>query len=151
MKIVEKCDGLPLSIKVVAGVLVTKGQNKREWENVLNSNAWTITSLPEELRGALYLSYEALPSALKHCFLYCSLYPRDRDLHRDDLVCQWIAEGYIEANGNASMEDVAKNYYMELICRNLLQPDPTYVDMSSCTIHDMLRALAEVFAGDESF
>ncbi|KAM0942656.1 putative P-loop containing nucleoside triphosphate hydrolase [Dioscorea sansibarensis] len=124
MKIVEKCDGLPLSIKVVAGVLVTKGQNKREWENALNSDAWTITSLPEELRGTLYLSYEALPSALKHCFLYCSLYPCDHNLYRDDLVCQWIAEGYIEANGNASMEDVAKNYYMELICDESFSGDP---------------------------
>ncbi|XP_039120085.1 putative disease resistance RPP13-like protein 1 isoform X1 [Dioscorea cayenensis subsp. rotundata] len=49
------------------------------------------------------------------------------------------------------MEDVAKSYYMELICRSFLQPDPEYVDMSRCTINDLLRALAEFFAGDESF
>ncbi|XP_039142122.1 putative disease resistance protein RGA3 isoform X2 [Dioscorea cayenensis subsp. rotundata] len=151
MKIVEKCDGLPVAIKAIAGVLVTKDQNKREWENVLNSDAWTITGLPEELQGALYLSYEALPSALKHCFLYCALYPLGRKFHSKDLVCHWTAEGYIEAKGNASMEDVAKSYYMELICRSFLQPDPEYVDMSSCTIHDLLRELAEFFAGDESF
>ncbi|KAH7660089.1 P-loop containing nucleoside triphosphate hydrolase protein [Dioscorea alata] len=151
MKIVEKCDGLPIAIKAIASVLVTKGQNRREWENVLNSDAWTIIGLPGELQGALYLSYEALPSTLKHCFLYCALYPRGRELSCNDLVCQWIAEGYIEAKGNASMEDVAKSYYMELICRSFLQPDPEYVDMSFCTIHDLLRALAEFFAGDESF
>ncbi|XP_039120588.1 putative disease resistance protein RGA1 [Dioscorea cayenensis subsp. rotundata] len=151
MKIVEKCDGLPIAIKAIASVLVTKGQNRREWENVLNSDAWTITGLPEELQGALYLSYEALPLALKHCFLYCALYPRGRELKLEDLVCQWIAEDYIEAKGNASMEDVAKSYYMELICRSFLQPDPVYVDMSICTIHDLLRALAEFFVGGESF
>ncbi|KAH7660105.1 P-loop containing nucleoside triphosphate hydrolase protein [Dioscorea alata] len=151
MKIVEKCDGLPVAIKAIAGLLITKNQNKKEWESVLGSNAWTIKGLPEELEGALYLSYEALPSALKHCFLYCALYPRGRELSRNDLVCQWIAEGYIEAKGNASMEDVAKSYYMELICRSFLQPDPEYANMSFCTIHDLLRALAEFFAGDESF
>ena len=78
---------------------------------MLYSDAWTITGLPEELQGALYLSYEALPSVLKHCFLYCALYPRDREFYYEDLVCQWIAGGYIEAKGNASMEDVVKSYY----------------------------------------
>ncbi|KAH7657854.1 P-loop containing nucleoside triphosphate hydrolase protein [Dioscorea alata] len=151
MKIVEKCDGLPVAIKAIAGLLITKSKNKKEWENVLNSDAWTIKGLPEGLQGALYLSYEALPSALKHCFLYCALYPRGHEFDVEDLVCHWIAEGYIEAKGNASMEDVAKSYYMELICRSFLEPDPEYVDMSICTIHDLLRALAEFFAGDESF
>ncbi|KAH7679445.1 P-loop containing nucleoside triphosphate hydrolase protein [Dioscorea alata] len=121
MKIVEKCDGLPIAIKTIAGVLVTKDQNKREWESVLNSDAWTITGLPEELQGALYLSYEALPSALKHCFLYCSLNALGREFFHEDLICQWIAKGFIEAN------------------------------MMICTMHDTLRALAEFLAGDENF
>ncbi|KAH7660106.1 P-loop containing nucleoside triphosphate hydrolase protein [Dioscorea alata] len=151
MKIVEKCDGLPVAIKAIAGVLVTKGHNKREWENVLNSDAWTITGLPEELPGALYLSYEALPSALKNCFLYCALYPRGYEFNVKNLVCHWIAEGYIEAKGHALMEDVAKSYYMELICRSFLQIAPHVVDMSICTIHDLMRALAKFFAGNESF
>ncbi|KAH7660051.1 P-loop containing nucleoside triphosphate hydrolase protein [Dioscorea alata] len=150
MQIVEKCDGLPVAIKAIAGVLITTEQNKREWENILNSNAWTITGLPEELRGALYLSYEALPSALKHCFLYCSLNPRDRSLFYEDLVCEWIAEGFIEANGDASMEDVAKGYYMDLIRRSFLQPDPNYANMYKCTMHDLLRALAIFLIGGES-
>ncbi|KAH7660042.1 P-loop containing nucleoside triphosphate hydrolase protein [Dioscorea alata] len=150
MQIVEKCDGLPVAIKAIAGVLITTELNKREWQNILNSDAWTITGLPEELQGALYLSYEALPSALKHCFLYCSLNPRDRDLFEEDLVCEWIAEGFIEPNGDASMEDVAKGYYMDLIRRSFLQPDLHYADMHKCTMHDLLRALAIFLIGGES-
>ncbi|KAH7660050.1 P-loop containing nucleoside triphosphate hydrolase protein [Dioscorea alata] len=150
MQIVDKCDGLPIAIKAIAGVLITKDQNKREWQNVLNSNAWTITGLPNELQGALYLSYEALPSALKHCFLYCSLSSPDRVFYDEDLVCEWIAEGFIEPNGDAPMEDVAKSYYMDLIRRSFLQPDPAYVDMSRCTIHDLLRALGIFLIGGES-
>ncbi|XP_039141644.1 putative disease resistance protein RGA3 [Dioscorea cayenensis subsp. rotundata] len=149
MKIVEKCDGLPIQIKAIAGVLITKDQNKIEWENVLNSNAWTITGLPEELQGALYLSYEALPSALKHCFLYCSLNHRDRELCYENLVCEWIAEGFIEPNGDASMEDIAKGYYMDLIRSSFLQPNPFWVNMFTCTMHDLLRALAIFLTGGE--
>ncbi|KAH7660052.1 P-loop containing nucleoside triphosphate hydrolase protein [Dioscorea alata] len=150
MQIVEKCDGLPVAIKAIAGVLITTEQNKREWQNILNSDAWTITGLPEELRGALYLSYEALPSALKHCFLYCSLNPLECYLFKEELVCDWIAEGFIEPNGDASMEDVAEGYYMDLIRRSFLQPDPDYVDMYKCTMHDLLRALAIFLTSGES-
>ncbi|XP_039142004.1 putative disease resistance RPP13-like protein 1 [Dioscorea cayenensis subsp. rotundata] len=137
--------------KAIAGVLLTKDRNKREWENVLNSDAWTITGLPEELRGALYLSYDTLPSALKQCFLYCSLQPKNHEFDVDELVLEWIAEGYIKPSGNSTMEDVAKDYYMELIRRSFLQPDSKYVDMSICTIHDLLRGLAQALAGDENF
>ncbi|KAH7660039.1 P-loop containing nucleoside triphosphate hydrolase protein [Dioscorea alata] len=150
MQIVEKCDGLPVAIKVIAGVLITKDRNKKEWENVLNSDAWTIASLPKELRGAVYLSYEALPSALKHCFLYCCLIHRDYKLYYETVICEWIAEGFIEANGSASMEDVAGGYYMDLVRRSFLQPDPGSVIMWRCTMHDLLRALGIFVIGDES-
>ncbi|KAH7655723.1 P-loop containing nucleoside triphosphate hydrolase protein [Dioscorea alata] len=129
MQIIEKCNGLPVAISAIASVLVTKDRNKREWENVLN-----------KLRGALYLSYETLPSALKQCFLYCSLKAKNREFDVNELVPEWIAEGYIKPNGNASMEEVAKDYYMELIRRSFLQPNPFFVDI-----------LAQALASDESF
>ncbi|KAH7659998.1 P-loop containing nucleoside triphosphate hydrolase protein [Dioscorea alata] len=151
MQIIEKCDGLPIAIKAIASVLLTKDRNKAEWENVLNSDAWTITGLPEELRGALYLSYEALPSALKQCFLYCSLKPKNHKFYLNELVLEWIAEGFIKPRGNSSMEDDANNCYMELIKRSFLQPTPNYVDMSRCTMHDLLRDLAQALAGNENF
>ncbi|KAH7660007.1 P-loop containing nucleoside triphosphate hydrolase protein [Dioscorea alata] len=151
MQIIEKCDGLPVAIKAIAGVLVTKDRNKREWENVLNSDAWTITGLPEELQGALYLSYEALPSTLKQCFLYCSLNFHGHQFDVDKLVPEWIAEGFIKPSGNALMEDVAKDHFMELTRRSFLQPHPEYVDMSVCTMHDLFWSLAQALAGDESF
>ncbi|XP_039141996.1 putative disease resistance protein RGA3 [Dioscorea cayenensis subsp. rotundata] len=151
MQIINKCDGLPIAIKAIAGVLITKDKNKREWENVLNSDAWAITGLSEELQGALYLSYEDLPSALKHCFLYCGLKLENRTFSSKELVPEWIAEGFIKPSGNVSMEDVAKDYYMELIGRSFLQPDEEFLDMSRCTMHDLLRGLAQALAGDECF
>nr|XP_019709573.1 putative disease resistance protein RGA4 [Elaeis guineensis] len=77
IKIVEKCDGLPLAVKVIAGVLRSMDRNTIEWNKVLESDAWSMSQLHEELPGALFLSYEDLPSDLKQCFLYCSLFPED--------------------------------------------------------------------------
>lgn len=151
IQIVTKCDGLPLAIKTIAGVLIMKNPTTREWEKVLNSDAWTVGGLPEELQGALYLSYEDLPCALKHCFLHCSLIPPDRALRRIDLAYEWIAEGYVQAKGNVSLEEVADEYYMELIRRSFLQPDLNDDYLSECTMHELLRTLAQFLACDESF
>lgn len=150
MKIVEKCDRLPLAIKTVAGVLNTK-HRKEEWEKVLNSNTWTRSGLPEKIQAALYLSYEDLPSEIKPCFHHCALRPPGRVLYRENLVREWIAEGFVTAEANASLEDIAEDYYMELLRRSFLHPDPTYVDHSQCTMHDLLRSLALFLAQEESF
>nr|CAD1843704.1 unnamed protein product [Ananas comosus var. bracteatus] len=73
VQIVNKCGGLLLAIKVIAGVLNTKEKSRKEWEKVLRSNAWSMSELPEEFRGALYLSYDNLPPHLKQCFLSFTL------------------------------------------------------------------------------
>ncbi|KAL0912854.1 hypothetical protein M5K25_016267 [Dendrobium thyrsiflorum] len=147
IQIVGKCSGLPLAIKAIAGVLAKKERNRKEWEKVLKNDAWSISNLPEELGGALYLSYDDLPSSLKQCFLYCSLFPEDKSLDRDDLVRLWVAEGFVKEQSDLLVEDVAEDYYNELIRRNLLQPHP--YDPTECTMHDLFRSLAKFLSNDE--
>ncbi|XP_020575067.1 putative disease resistance protein RGA3 [Phalaenopsis equestris] len=149
VQIVIKCSGLPLAIKAIAGVLAKKEKSRREWEKVLRNDAWSMRNLPEELRGALYLSYDDLPSNLKQCFVYCSLFPEDESLDRDDLVRLWVAEGFVKEQADSLVEDVAEEYYNELIRRNLLQPDP--FDATECRMHDLLRSLAKFLSQDETF
>ncbi|XP_064948164.1 putative disease resistance protein RGA3 [Musa acuminata AAA Group] len=141
-KMVQKCDGLPLAIKVLAGVLRSK-KSTMEWEWVLRSDLWKMKKLDENVLGVLFLSYEDLPSHLKQCFLHCSLFPDKADMYRKDLIRLWVAEGFTEENGELSMEEIAEGYYEDLIWRNLLQVDPTFVDGSRCTMHDLLRSLAQ--------
>ncbi|RLM70280.1 hypothetical protein C2845_PM17G15170 [Panicum miliaceum] len=76
MKIIRKCGGLPLAVKVMGGLLSTKPQNEGDWEAVLHHRAWSVDGLPEELDKRIYLSYEDLSPQLKQCFLYCSLFPK---------------------------------------------------------------------------
>ncbi|XP_072955512.1 putative disease resistance protein RGA3 isoform X2 [Typha angustifolia] len=152
IQIVEKCGGLPLAIKIVAGLLATKDNNKREWEKILKSHAWSMSGLPDELRGALYLSYEDLSPQLKQCFLYFSLYPEDAKMIREDLIRLWVAEGFIKEKGDGQiMEDTAEEYYNELVRRSLLQLDLKFTDGSICRMHDLLRSLAQNLSKDESF
>ncbi|XP_022684800.1 putative disease resistance protein RGA4 isoform X2 [Setaria italica] len=151
IEIVQICGGLPLAIKVIASVLATKEKTENEWRKVINKSSPSMSKLPVELRGALYLSYDDLPQQLKQCFLYCGLYPEDFIMDRDDLIRFWVAEGFVEEQKGKLLEDTADEYYYELIYRNLLQPDVDFVDHSKCKIHDMLRQLAQHLSGEEVF
>jgi Leucine-rich repeat (LRR) protein len=149
IKIAEKCDGHPLAIKVIAGVLRSRGNSKAEWEMVLNNESWSMPPILPEVQQALYVSYADLPSELKECFLRCSLYPEECSIQRFDLVRRWIAEGIVIAGDNKLLEESAEEYYVELISRNLLQPDPDNVERCWIT-HDLLRSLARFLIADES-
>lgn len=118
---------------------------------VLNNNAWSARNLPVELRGALYLSYDDLPSSLKQCFLYCSLFPKDCVFFCEDLIRLWVSEGFIKEEADSLMEDRAEEYYHELIRRNILQFYPLNYDGVACKMHDLFRSLAAIISGDENF
>ncbi|XP_038976428.1 putative disease resistance protein RGA3 [Phoenix dactylifera] len=151
MKIVEKCDGLPLALRAIGGVLRTKAKRPLEWEKVLSSSAWSFTKLPDEVMGALYLSYLHLPPPLKQCFTYFSLFPEDYQIDRNFFVSSCIAEGFVTSEDDTPLEDVAEEYWKELVQRNLLQPGPYSYDQISCKMHDLFRSLAQHIAGDECF
>ncbi|KAK1269303.1 Disease resistance protein RPM1 [Acorus gramineus] len=80
---------------------------------------WSNPSL--EVETVLQFSYLDLPPYLKPCFLYCTLFPEDYKITRTKLSRMWIAEGFVKAEGELSMEDLADSYYEELITRSLLQ------------------------------
>ncbi|CAL9190258.1 unnamed protein product [Musa hybrid cultivar] len=147
--IVRKCHGLPLAIKTMGGVLMTKEKSRGEWEKVLDNGAWTMSKLPKELNGALYLSYEDLPSHLKQCFLYFALFPEDHEFHQEDIVRLWVAEEYIEKEGGRLPEETAEEYYTEFIRRSILQPNPGLGNIKTTKVHDLLRSLARYLAEDE--
>ncbi|XP_066342298.1 putative disease resistance protein RGA1 [Miscanthus floridulus] len=158
MEILENCDGLPLAIKVIGGLLSTRYPSEHEWKSVLNKPAWSLTGLPPELDNRLYLSYEDLSPQIKQCFLYCSLFPKGEEIIGDVVTQMWISEGFIQPLDGSSIisheygfEEMATEYYRELIKRNLLQPIKGYLLTGyRCTMHDVVRTFAEYMAREES-
>ncbi|CAL4917136.1 unnamed protein product [Urochloa decumbens] len=153
-RIAEKCGGVPLAVKAVAGVLRTREAKVEEWEGVLASPAWLVKGLPEDAMKPLYLCYDDLPCHLKQCFLYCSLFPADLAMDRRVLVQLWVAEGFVQIRAGAGgVEEVAEEYYDELVRRHLLQPVAEENEhggvAARCTMHDMLRALAQLLSQGE--
>ena len=98
MGIIDKCDGLPLAVKVMGGLLCQKRARRSDWENVLNDSVWSVSQMPEELNSAIYLSYQHLQPSLKACFLHYSLLPKGTVLFVHDIVGMWIGEGFVQGD-----------------------------------------------------
>ena len=156
MKIVRKCDGLPLAVKVMGGLLSTRSRSEREWEAVLNHHAWSVAGLPKELDNTIYLSYEDLSPQLKQCFLYCSLFTKGTSIWHSVVIPMWISEGFIHPEHRSStsygdqLEEIADGYYQELIMRNLIEPtEELALTQYKCTMHDVVRSFAEFMSKEE--
>uniref|UniRef100_J3NAF9 Uncharacterized protein n=1 Tax=Oryza brachyantha TaxID=4533 RepID=J3NAF9_ORYBR len=150
MEIIAKCDGLPLAVKVMGGLLCQKERSRKDWENVLNDSAWSIVGMPEELNYAVYLSYEDLSPCLKQCFLHYSLLPKNIVFGYDIIVGMWVSEGFVHGSPSDELEESGRQYYKELIARNLIEPDKEFIDQYHCTMHDVVRSFAQRLLGDEA-
>ncbi|VAI82129.1 unnamed protein product [Triticum turgidum subsp. durum] len=149
LKIIQKCGYLPLAVKVMGGLLRERGGLHRDWQHVLDDSKWSRTKMPDELNYAVYLSYEYMPSYLKQCFLYYSLLPKSRIFTMDEVVGMWLSEGFIHGNSN-DLEELGAHYYKELVSRNLIEPDYSYVNLWVCNMHDVVRSFAQYMTKDEA-
>ncbi|XVF47010.1 hypothetical protein PTKIN_Ptkin03bG0074700 [Pterospermum kingtungense] len=144
-KLVEKCQGLPLAIATLGGLMSSK-KLMADWKRVHDNLNWELINNPdlELVKTISLLSYHELPFQLKHCFLYCSMFPEDYEIGRKRLIRLWMAEGFLERVNDAPPEAVAESYLMELIARSLLlvtnrNPEgrPKAIKM-----HDLVREFA---------
>ncbi|CAL8173080.1 unnamed protein product [Prunus armeniaca] len=153
-ELVEKCEGLPLAIVALSGVLSSK-ESPTEWSKVYSSLNWQLTNNPllKPMKTILLLSFDDLPYQLKHCFMYCSLFPEDYLIDGERLVRLWLAEGFVEQVDGLTPEEVAENYLIELIRRSMLKVEDR-TDMGKALtykMHDILRELALSMSQKENF
>ncbi|KAK9938739.1 hypothetical protein M0R45_015461 [Rubus argutus] len=121
-KLVKKCKGLPLAVVALGGLMSSK-KSPDQWSRVYNSLNWHLSNNPslEYVKSILFLSFNDLPYRLKHCFLYCSLFPEDYLINNKKLTRLWMAEGFVEHVKGITPEEVAEGYVTELIFRSMLQ------------------------------
>ncbi|CAN6193144.1 unnamed protein product [Urochloa humidicola] len=155
-KIVTKCQGLPLAIVTIGSILSYRELEEQVWKLFYNQLSWHIANNPELswISNVLNLSLNNLPSYLRSCFLYCSLYPEDYKIKRKLISKLWIAEGLVEERGDGTtMEEVAECYLMELTQRSLLQ----VTERNACgrartfLMHDLVREVTLIIAKREKF
>uniref|UniRef100_A0A2N9H108 NB-ARC domain-containing protein n=1 Tax=Fagus sylvatica TaxID=28930 RepID=A0A2N9H108_FAGSY len=137
-QIAESCDGLPLAIVVLGGLLANKEKTHRTWSKLTGHVNWYLTQDRSHCLDILALSYNHLPRRLKPCFLYFGIFPEDFEIPVRQLIRLWIAEGFIQHTGDRNVEDVAEDYLEELIDRSLIQVATTRTDGESKHVASMI-------------
>lgn len=152
-EIVKKCSGVPLAIKVLAGVL--RGMKGiEEWQSIRDSNLLDVEDKESKVFACLSLSYFHLPRHLKQCFIHCSIFPRGYVITRRLLISQWIAHGFIPTNQAQQPEDVGIGYFDSLLKVGFLQDqDEDHFqlgrDKVTCKMHDLVHDLSRKILQDE--
>ncbi|KAJ8646342.1 hypothetical protein MRB53_008090 [Persea americana] len=147
--IVKKCKGLPLAVKTLGGMLFSK-LDEEQWTAILKSDIWDLPEDRNEILPALRLSYHHLPSHLKQCFAYCSIFPKGYSFKMDMFVLLWMAEGFVQPEGNKPIEDIGSEYFYDLVSRSFLRYEETIWDNQELyTMHDLLHDLAQSISAVE--
>ncbi|MED6182149.1 hypothetical protein PIB30_025866 [Stylosanthes scabra] len=146
--IVKKCGGLPLAVQAL-GRLLGGNSNVTYWIQILKSEIWEFSHDKIKVVPALTISYYYLPSCLKRCFVYCSLYPKDYEFSKSELILLWMAENFLQPVARKTLEEVGEEYFVELIARSFFQPHKT--EENKFVMHDLVHDLAMIFAGEFYF
>ncbi|KAF2576185.1 hypothetical protein F2Q70_00005660 [Brassica cretica] len=105
--------------------------------------------------NVITLSYEDLPSHLKHCFLYLAHFPEDHEIQTETLFNYWVAEGIVMVGSEEStIVDVAEDYLEKLVKRSMVLVGKRNIVTSrieSCRRHDVVREVCLFKAKEESF
>uniref|UniRef100_A0A2N9H0A3 NB-ARC domain-containing protein n=1 Tax=Fagus sylvatica TaxID=28930 RepID=A0A2N9H0A3_FAGSY len=152
-ELVGKCEGLPLALAALGSLMYAK--NISQWKEIYNSLNWSLSNNPklQAVKTILLLSFNDLPYRLKHCFLYCSLFPEDHTIRRRRIIMLWMAEGFVEQVKGSTQEEVADSYLVQLTFRNMLQVVKRNASgrPKKCKMHDLMRELALSISEKEKF
>ncbi|KAL0318439.1 UNVERIFIED_CONTAM: putative disease resistance protein [Sesamum angustifolium] len=140
--IARSCNGLPLTIAVMGGLLANSKMTLEYWESIAeNVSTFRNSEDYERCLNILSLSYNNLPIHMKPCFLYMVVFPEDANILVSRLTKLWIAEGFLKPIKGQSLEEVAEIYLRYLIDRNLILSLKLGYDgnIETCGIHDLVR------------
>ncbi|XP_019189979.1 PREDICTED: disease resistance protein RGA2-like [Ipomoea nil] len=157
-KIAQKCKGLPLAVTVMGSLLRYK-HTEEEWQHVFDSKIWEMEEVETDLFPHLYLSYDDLTPQMKRCFSYCAVFPKDYEIHVEDLIRIWMAQGYLTTkNGRGDQNqmelkgwDVFRNLAMRSFFQDLKKHGRDSNIIIYCKMHDIVHDFAEFITKNECY
>ncbi|CDP15466.1 unnamed protein product [Coffea canephora] len=146
-ELAKKCQGLPLAASVLGGMLRNKESDV--WHSILESGLQNRGGDGDSyINKILKLSFDHLPyPALKKCFAYCSIFPQDFQMERNQLIQLWAAEGFLHSKprNEMCMEEVGNWYFTILLESNLFQDaeKDDYGNVLNCKMHDLVHDMVQ--------
>ncbi|KAM4113676.1 hypothetical protein ACJW30_04G013900 [Castanea mollissima] len=152
--IAKKCGGVPLAAEVLGGTMSRK-KEKSEWLAIQKNEIWNSLNGSNEMLPILKLSFDHLPSpSLKQCFAYCSIFPKDYRINKEELIQLWMAEGFLQPSLGSClvMEDIGNMCFDILLGNSLFQGEEKddYDNIIICKMHDLVHDLALLVSKSET-
>ncbi|XP_077231479.1 putative disease resistance protein RGA1 [Tasmannia lanceolata] len=147
-QIVKKCGGVPLAAKALGRLLRGK-REEASWLSVRDSQIWELGE--NEILPALILSYINLPSHLRQCFSFCSVFPKGFTIRKEELILLWMANGFVTPKVGMELEDIGNEIFNDLLWRSFFQDieKDDSGNITSCKMHDLVHDLAQSVIGNK--
>ncbi|CAM0951013.1 unnamed protein product [Alopecurus aequalis] len=127
-QIVKRCEGMPALARSLGSIV--HNQVMDVWLAVRDEALWKLArtySTKVELFSSFYHIYHDMPSALKLCFLYLSVFPKGSLLDKEKLIRQWIALDMIGSKHETLPSYVqGEMYIQDLLSIHFLQVQKTH-------------------------
>nr|GMD40382.1 putative late blight resistance protein homolog R1B-14 [Ipomoea batatas] len=140
-EIANKCNGLPLALVAVGGMLRQR-RNIVDWQRVAKNPFLEINGEGQIYRDRIKMTYNDLSDEkLKNCFLYFACFPIGHEIVVWKLIRLWIAEEFIptiDEQGYALEAEVESQKYLnDLVDRNLVMVEKQRRNgqIKTCCIH----------------
>jgi disease resistance protein RPM1 len=153
-QILKKCDGLPLAIIVISGLLASKERTVDIWNQVRDSIGHTLerSQTAERMMKILSLAYLDLPPHLKSCLLYLGIFPEGTIIQKECLIMRWVAEGFIYKEGTYTVYELGEMCFNDLVNRSLIQlVNEKYHKRNSCRVHVTIHDFIISKSTEENF
>ncbi|XP_068315222.1 disease resistance protein RPM1-like [Pyrus communis] len=145
LSIVERCEGLPLAIVSIGGLLSTKAKVVSEWQTLYNSLSSELESNPylTSLTRILSLSYHHLPYYLKLCVLYFGIFPEDysKELGKLRQLRKLSLTNLKSEDGRAVCASIEKMNHLESLLLTAINEDEVLDLESISTPPQFIRSL----------
>ncbi|XP_047078841.1 putative disease resistance RPP13-like protein 1 [Lolium rigidum] len=126
-QIVKRCEGIPALARSLGSIV--HNQVMDVWLAVRDEPLWKLQktySTKIKLFSPFYHIYYDMPSALKLCFLYLSVFPKGSVLDKEKLIRQWIALDMIGSKHETLPSYVhGEMYIQDLLSIHFLQVQKT--------------------------
>ncbi|KAK2416871.1 putative disease resistance protein RGA3 [Trifolium repens] len=148
-EILKKCQGVPLAVRTLGSSLFSNFDMSK-WVFVRDSEMWNLEQKKGDILPALKLSYDQMPTYLRQCFAYFSLYPKDHLFDSYVMCSLWVALGLVQSpNGSEKLESSAKKYIDELHSRSFIQDVIELGSNCYFMVHDLIHDLSLYVARED--
>ncbi|RDX69874.1 putative disease resistance protein RGA3, partial [Mucuna pruriens] len=148
-EIVKKCRGVPLAVRTLGSSLFSTSDLDK-WEFVRDHEMWNLKQKKDDILPALKLSYDQMPSYLRHSFAFFSLYPKDYGIASPEIANLWVSLGFLRSpDRSQKLENIARHYIDELHSRSFLEDFEDFGPFYYFKLHDLVHDLALYVAKEE--